>query len=69
MALEVYGRRSDVVYAGDDGRPYCPAMGGKREVGGLKKGSGSKKAKEGGALPKYAAYICKQARHGGLADS
>ena len=25
--------RCDVVYAGDEGRPYCQAMGGKREVG------------------------------------
>ena len=36
----IYGGRSDVVCVGDEMRPYCQAMGGKREVGGVKKGGG-----------------------------
>ena len=56
-----------MVCVGDEMRPYCQAMGGKREVGGLKREVGDlQKAKEGGALPKYAAYICRQAWHGGF---
>ena len=59
-----------MVCVGDEMRPYCQAMGGKREVGGLKREVGDlQKAKERGALPKYAAYICRQAWHGTMVDS